>query len=91
MNVVSFSVHITGKVQGVWFRQSTANTGQALGVSGFVKNMPDGSVYAEVSGEEMAVQTFLDYCRKGPELALVDQVIMHPIEVIHSKGFRVER
>jgi acylphosphatase len=91
MTSVSFSVKITGKVQGVWYRQSMLDKAHELGVSGWVKNMDDKSVYAEVSGEELAVQAFLTFCRRGPERAVVDQVQVMPLETIHRDGFSIVR
>lgn len=91
MTSVSFSVKITGKVQGVWYRQSILDKALEYGVSGWVKNLEDGSVYAEVSGEEPAVQAFLTYCRRGPEKAVVEQVVVMPLEIIHRDGFSIVR
>lgn len=65
---------ITGKVQGVWYRGSAQRKARELGLCGFVRNQPDGSVYAEVEGGEAEVQTFTKWCQQGPELAKVEQV-----------------
>lgn len=45
-----------------------------LGLKGFVKNMPDGSVYIEAEGDEDALEEFLEWCKRGPESAKVDRV-----------------
>ena len=62
-------VRVTGRVQGVWFRQSTKQTATLHNVYGWVKNNPDGSVEAVFEGEENAVQAVVDWCRQGPEMA----------------------
>ena len=69
-----FNITIRGKVQGVWYRGSARQQAQALGLAGYVENRPDGSVYAEAEGEESDLDAFLQWCRRGPELARVDAV-----------------
>jgi acylphosphatase len=67
-------VIVSGRVQGVWFRQSTYNIATKLGLTGWCRNNPDGTVSAVFEGEESAVKTALEWCKNGPELARVDQV-----------------
>ncbi|MBW6479639.1 MAG: acylphosphatase [Bacteroidales bacterium] len=67
-------ISIRGRVQGVGFRYQTQNAARKFGIKGFVKNMPDGSVYAEACGEERNIELFVDWCRKGPMLARVTSV-----------------
>ena len=69
-----FNIKVSGKVQGVWFRRSTFQKANELGVFGTVKNMPDGSVEIRAEGEETALQKLLDWCRNGPEHAAVEDV-----------------
>ena len=64
-------LQIQGKVQGVFFRQSTRQEAQSLGVLGYVKNLADGSVEVCVGGERSAVEALIKYCRKGPSSATV--------------------
>ena len=61
-------------VQGVFFRQTTRKVARRLGLTGFVKNMPDGSVYIEAEGSEDKLYELLDFAKKGPEYARVDKV-----------------
>ena len=61
-------------MQGVWYRASAYRKAVELGLCGFVKNLPDGSVYAEAEGPEDRLQGFVRWCWDGPELARVDQV-----------------
>ena len=62
----------TGRVQGVWFRGSTQQAASALGVDGWVRNLPDGSVEAVFEGEPKAVEATVDWTRRGPRGARVD-------------------
>ncbi|MDX2482018.1 MAG: acylphosphatase [Desulfuromusa sp.] len=74
MTKVRAEVLITGRVQGVWFRQSTKNTAEQFGVSGWCRNNPDGSVEAAFEGEESAVKSVIEWCKDGSELAHVDDL-----------------
>jgi acylphosphatase len=65
---------ITGKVQGVFYRASMQQKARALGVTGLVRNQPDGSVYAEAEGTESQLDTLLAWCRQGPPAARVASV-----------------
>ena len=62
---------VSGRVQGVFFRQTTQQKAQSSGVKGWVKNMPDGRVEAVFEGEENAIKELVDFSRKGPRGALV--------------------
>jgi acylphosphatase len=62
---------VSGRVQGVYFRQSTLIEAQNLGVKGWVRNLIDGRVEAAFEGEEHAVKTLVNYCRQGPSAARV--------------------
>lgn len=65
---------VKGKVQGVWFRASTLEKANNLGLSGFVKNMTNGDVYIEAEGSLDKLEKFKMWCRKGPTLARVDSL-----------------
>lgn len=65
---------VSGRVQGVWFRQSTMETAQAHGLVGWVRNLPDGRVEGIACGEEQGVQQLEAWLSIGPELATVAEV-----------------
>ena len=70
----SVQVRISGRVQGVSFRVWTERRANALGLSGWVRNCPDGRVEAVFSGPAEAVDAMLAACREGPRLARVEKV-----------------
>jgi acylphosphatase len=67
-------VVIQGRVQGVFFRETTRRRALAAGVAGWVRNNPDGSVEAALEGEPEAVERVIAFCREGPRGARVDWV-----------------
>jgi acylphosphatase len=72
--VVRRRVVISGRVQGVWFRDSCRVEAEQRDVTGWVRNLPDGSVEAAFEGEEGAVAEMVDWCRVGPPRAVVTSV-----------------
>ncbi|MCK4950781.1 MAG: acylphosphatase [Gammaproteobacteria bacterium] len=62
---------ISGRVQGVFYRASTQRQAQSLGVTGWAKNLPDGTVEVMACGERDAVNALCDWCGDGPEYARV--------------------
>ena len=69
-------VSIKGLVQGVNFRYYTQQSAVRLNVSGWVRNVPDGSVQGCFEGEETDVKALIDWCRRGPAWASVDEVLV---------------
>lgn len=67
-------VLISGRVQGVWFRASTKQKAEQLGLTGWVRNTADGSVEAIFEGDEKQIQDMLEWCHHGPSLAKVTNV-----------------
>jgi acylphosphatase len=69
-------VYVSGRVQGVWFRESTRRFAEELGLSGFVRNLADGRVEAVFEGPEAAVRTAVRFVHDGPEMARVAEVVV---------------
>ncbi len=67
-------VRIYGIVQGVFFRANTRRVAKRLGLKGYVRNLPDGSVEAVFEGERDKVEKAIEWCRRGPPLARVERV-----------------
>jgi acylphosphatase len=68
------SLRIRGKVQGVFFRESTRLEATRLGLAGWVRNCDDGSVEAVAEGEPAALEDFIRWCHQGPQAARVTDV-----------------
>ncbi len=86
-----YKLRIQGRVQGVWYRASAHRKARELGLRGFVRNEPDGSVYAEAEGEEAGLQAFVNWCRQGPDLARVEQVTVEEGPIKGFETFEVQR
>ena len=84
-------VHISGHVQGVFFRTSCADLAERLGLSGWVRNIEGGGVEAVFEGTESAVERMLSWCREGPPLARVDRVGSVDEAATGASGFRITR
>ncbi len=69
---VHYRIHVTGMVQGVGFRWSAAREAWKRGVTGYVKNMADGSVFIEAEGTLEQLAEFTAWCRRGPGTGFVD-------------------
>ena len=70
----TISINISGKVQGVFFRQSAKEKALELGISGLAKNLQDGNVQIIATGTPEQLATFTDWCKKGPPRADVTGV-----------------
>lgn len=76
--MIAVEARITGRVQGVWFRAWTRDEALRLGLSGWVRNEPDGSVRALFAGPRQHVEAMLARCREGPPMARVEAVQTTP-------------
>lgn len=83
-------VTVTGRVQGVFFRAEAQQEAYRLGVSGWVRNEPDGSVAAHFEGDSGAVDAMVAWCREGPRRARVEVVDVRDAEVTGARSFDVD-
>ncbi|MCO5087764.1 MAG: acylphosphatase [Methylobacteriaceae bacterium] len=74
-------IFVSGRVQGVGFRYFVAGEARALGLAGFVRNLRDGRVEAEVSGSAARIEALIAACRRGPPGSRVDRV-----EIVESEA-----
>ena len=86
------TLKIHGRVQGVYFREDTEKLARELGLVGYVKNLSDGTVEVVVEGEEGALKKLLEWCKIGPQRAVVENVDVKWREVEKSNfdGFKIE-
>ena len=82
MNAIRISV--SGRVQGVFFRRTSKEQADALGITGWIRNTDEGNVEIHAEGSPDALEQFQAWCRKGPPAARVDIV---KVEDIPDEGF----
>lgn len=82
-------VTVTGLVQGVFFRAEAHQQANRVGVAGWVRNEPDGSVAGHFEGDPEAVEAMVAWCRVGPRRARVDRVDVREAEPTGARGFAV--
>lgn len=85
------SIHVTGKVQGVFYRASTERKAKEIGLTGFVRNQADGSVYIEAQGDEKQLSLLTEWCKHGPQQAEVASVNLSEKALIGEREFRILR
>jgi acylphosphatase len=82
-------VIITGQVQGVWFRASTKEKAEELGLTGWIRNTLDGDVEAVFEGEEEIVKKMINWCHSGPPMAKVKNVVVKKQQAIGFNEFSI--
>ncbi|MBL7746807.1 MAG: acylphosphatase [Chitinophagaceae bacterium] len=87
----TISIIVSGKVQGVFYRQSTKEKALELGITGYVKNLPDGSVYVIATGTDEQLAALKTWCKKGPPRAIVDTIITEELPLHKFIEFIIER
>jgi acylphosphatase len=85
------NIRVTGRVQGVGFRFFTKRKAVQLGLTGLVKNKPDGSVYLEAEGEKNKLDKLVDWLRQGPPLAKVTKIKATNSRPKNFKAFVIEK
>ncbi len=78
---------ISGRVQGVFFRQSTQQQARQLGITGHAINLHDGRVEVIACGEQRAVDQLLEWLHKGPQMAQVEQLQCEDIQITAPASF----
>ena len=82
---------VTGKVQGVWYRQHTLQEAQALGITGYVKNQNDGTVFIKATGSPAQLEGFIRWCHTGSPRSSVTAVVQSPAPLQLFTSFTIER
>ena len=91
MEKIHKEIVVKGKVQGVFFRASTKSAAEELGIKGEVRNLPDGNVWIAAEGEENKMEAFIAWCRQGPPLAKVAELLITVGPLQHYTTFEVAR
>jgi len=85
------SIVVSGKVQGVFYRQSTREKAIALGITGEVRNMPDHTVHIIATGTASQIEQLIEWCKKGPPRSIVEGVESTTIPLQDFSSFTVIR
>jgi acylphosphatase len=85
------SIRCSGKVQGVFFRVSAKNKADELGLKGWVRNEPDGTVLIHAEGHESQLEELLEWCNHGPQFARVEGVESLTVEVQKFDAFEIRQ
>ena len=85
----ALNIIVSGKVQGVFFRQRTKQVADKLNVKGFVQNRGDGTVYIEAEAEDETMEQFIGYCKKGTPQSTVEKISVSEITFTGFKQFIV--
>jgi acylphosphatase len=87
----TISITVSGKVQGVFYRQSAREKAIAIGVKGKVMNLPDGNVQIIATGTKEQLDKLLEWCKQGPPKATVSNVMSHELPLQQFDSFYIER
>ena len=82
---------ISGKVQGVWYRKTSSLKAEELNLKGTVRNLEDGRVELVASGGKDDLKRLVNWCKRGPELAEVDNIELEEVEYQSFSDFRIIR
>ncbi len=80
--MIQYELKITGKVQGVGFRYFAYQKANEIGINGWVKNSRDGGVLIIAQGDEIDINTFIDYLQIGPTRARVDNISKYKMQTL---------
>lgn len=87
----TISIIVSGKVQGVYYRQGTKEKAAELGITGDVKNLRDGTVQVTATGTGEQLLQFIEWCKKGPTRAVVSTVEITEVPFRLFNGFSIVR
>ena len=87
----TMSIIVRGRVQGVFYRQSTREKATELNINGFVRNLPDGSVHILATGTIEQLNAFVNWCWQGPRKAIVTDVQQEIRALQQFDSFKIEK
>jgi acylphosphatase len=86
-----YTIVISGKVQGVFYRASAKQKAEELGIKGFAQNLPNGNVLIEAEGEESQLKELISWCRQGPPNAHVSNAHVNEGALQGYASFTIKR
>ncbi len=87
----TIQIIVSGKVQGVFFRQSTKDFALKLGINGYVKNMANGDVYIKATAAKELLDQLIGQCKTGPDKATVHSIKITEIPLEEFSTFKIDR
>ena len=87
----SIRIIVSGRVQGVFFRQSTRELAMALQIKGWVRNLADGTVEIMATGDEKKLEQLIRWCHQGPPRAVVNNVLVSDAPLENFTSFEIQR
>jgi acylphosphatase len=85
-----YKIHVKGRVQGVGFRWSAVIEAKSRSITGYVRNLSDGSVYIEAEGSRENLNAYVEWCKMGPGYGFVDTVDIESSPSVDYPDFRIE-
>jgi acylphosphatase len=89
MEKLLYKINVSGRVQGVGFRYNAAREARNHGITGFVKNLSNGEVYIEAEGSGSDLNSFVEWCKKGPAFGRVESVIVNHSPPVNYDDFKI--
>ncbi|MBS3114730.1 acylphosphatase [Candidatus Woesearchaeota archaeon] len=84
-----FHLIVSGRVQGVFFRANVGNKANELGLKGYAKNLENGNVEVVAEGDEEKLKELIEFMRKGPGVAKIENIKITPKEPENFKNFDI--
>ena len=84
-----YTISVKGKVQGVYYRQSVLEVARQIGINGFIKNELNGDVLIEAEGKEEELNKLIEWCKKGPDKAIVTAITLTEEELKNFSEFKI--
>lgn len=88
--ILHYKIHVSGHVQGVGFRWNAVREARSRGINGIIRNLPDGRVYIEAEGSVEQLNSFVEWCKRGPGFSVVEFVSVDSFPPVNHTDFRIE-
>ena len=89
--MLTITITVSGKVQGVYFRQSTKEIAISIGITGEVRNLANGNVYIVATGTKEQLDKLITWCRQGPSKARVTGIEIQDSILLEFNSFSIQR